>query len=49
MGEHWGYVIAAYSLAAVVLGAYWRALARAERALRGQEPRPGSSCRGDTR
>jgi heme exporter protein D len=39
MGEHWSYVIAAYALAAVVLGAYWRALVRGERTLRGQRTR----------
>ena len=29
--DHWGFVVAAYSLAAVVLGAYWRRLCRRDR------------------
>ncbi len=33
MPDHWGFVAAAYLLAAVVLGGYWRRLARIERAL----------------
>jgi hypothetical protein len=31
MPDNWGFVIAAYALAAVVLGGYWRWLARRER------------------
>ena len=33
MPDNWGFVIAAYVLAALVLGSYWRWLARRERAL----------------
>jgi hypothetical protein len=33
MPDNWGFVIAAYALAAVVLGGYWRWLARRERDL----------------
>ena len=33
MPENWGFVLAAYGLAAVVLIAYWRRLVRRERAL----------------
>ncbi len=32
--DHWNFVIAAYGLAAVVLGGYWRRLVRQERAVR---------------
>jgi hypothetical protein len=33
MTDHWGFVVAAYSLAVVVLGGYWRRLCRREREL----------------
>lgn len=33
MGDNWGFVLAAYALATVVLWAYWRRLARMEKAL----------------
>ena len=33
MADNWGFVLAAYGLAAVVLIAYWRRLVRRERAL----------------
>jgi hypothetical protein len=33
MPDNWGFVAAAYLLAAVVLGGYWRRLARIERDL----------------
>ena len=35
MPDNWGFVLAAYGLAAGVLLAYWRFLARRERDLRG--------------
>jgi hypothetical protein len=31
--DHWGFVLAAYGLAALVLAAYWRHLCRKEREL----------------
>ena len=31
--DHWGFVLAAYGLAAVVLAAYWRHLCQREREL----------------
>ena len=31
--DHWGFVVAAYGLAAVALTAYWRRLCRREREL----------------
>ena len=33
MPDNWGFVLAAYGLAAVVLVAYWRRLARREKEL----------------
>lgn len=33
MPDHWGYVFAAYGVAAVALGTYWRHLARRARSL----------------
>jgi hypothetical protein len=33
MPDNWGFVAAAYALAAIVLGAYWRMLVRKEREL----------------
>jgi len=33
MADHWNFVAAAYGLAVVVLGGYWRRLARKEREL----------------
>jgi hypothetical protein len=33
MPDHWGFVVAAYALTALVLSAYWRRLARREREL----------------
>ncbi|HEY3067829.1 MAG TPA: hypothetical protein VGL09_18725 [Methylomirabilota bacterium] len=33
MPDHWGYVVAAYGLAAVALAAYWRRLLRRDREL----------------
>jgi hypothetical protein len=45
MADNWAYVFAAYGLAAVVLGAYWRRLARRERDLlsQGAFPSKGAS------
>jgi hypothetical protein len=43
MPDNWGFVAAAYGLAFVVFGGYWRWLAQRERevaALRGAHPRP---------
>jgi hypothetical protein len=34
MPDHWGFVIGAYGLAAVVLVGYWRRLARKEKELK---------------
>lgn len=34
MADHWGFVFAAYGVAALVLGGYWRRLNRRERELR---------------
>jgi hypothetical protein len=39
MPDNWGYVFAAYALAAIALGAYWRRLARRAKSLGG----PGRS------
>lgn len=33
MPDNWGFVAAAYAVAAVILGGYWRMLARKERDL----------------
>jgi hypothetical protein len=33
MADNWGFVLAAYGLAALVLGGYWRRLVRQERDL----------------
>ncbi len=33
MPDNWGYVLAAYAIAVVVLGGYWRSLARRAREL----------------
>lgn len=37
--DHWGYVLAAYGIAALALGAYWRRLVRLDRRLPGRRPR----------
>ncbi len=34
MPDNWGFVVAAYALAAIILGGYWRRLVRLERDLR---------------
>jgi hypothetical protein len=44
MPDNWGFVTAAYGLAAVVFTAYWRWLARKDRALAAR-PRAGSRPR----
>jgi hypothetical protein len=33
MPDHWGFVLGAYGLAALVLGGYWRRLIRLDREL----------------
>jgi hypothetical protein len=38
MPDHWGYVLAAYGVAAAAIGAYWRHLAARARALRRRPP-----------
>jgi len=40
MPDNWGYVFAAYGLAAAALFAYWRSLVRRARALAGAGRRP---------
>jgi hypothetical protein len=42
MADNWGFVLAAYGLAAVVLVVYWRGLVRREKALRARK-RDGAS------
>lgn len=42
MPDNWGFVVGAYGLAAVVLGGYWRRLARRERELRRPRARRGA-------
>jgi hypothetical protein len=39
--DHWNFVLGAYGLAALVLGAYWRRLVRRERELERDGRRPG--------
>lgn len=43
MPANWGYVIAAYGIAAIALLGYWRHLARRARAL--ARPRPAPKAR----
>ena len=43
MPANWGYVIAAYAIAAIVFLGYWRHLARRRRAL--SQARPASRTR----
>jgi hypothetical protein len=47
MPDNWSYVAAAYALAALALGGYWRYLRRRERELHdaGAAPRPGRRTR----
>jgi hypothetical protein len=40
MADHWNFVAAAYGLAIVVLGGYWRRLVRMERELDALKRRP---------
>jgi hypothetical protein len=42
MPDNWGFVVGAYGLAAVVLGSYWRRLARRERELTALRGRRGA-------
>jgi hypothetical protein len=42
MPDHWTYVAAAYLLALVVLGGYWRRLVRRDRSLRATPRRRGA-------
>lgn len=52
MPDNWSFVFAAYALAALVLGAYWRRLARRERELRSEgatsRPRPQGARASET-
>jgi len=43
MPDNWSFVFAAYGLAALVLGGYWRRLARRERELATRERRRGAA------
>jgi len=43
MPANWGYVLAAYGIAAIALFGYWRQLARRGRAL--TRPRPATKAR----
>ncbi len=45
MPDNWGFVLAAYVLAAAVLLAYWRRLVRKERALAPTDRRPPRGAR----
>jgi len=40
MADHWNFVAAAYGLAVVVLGGYWRRLVRKEREVDALKRRP---------
>ena len=44
MPDHWGFVAMAYGLAVVVLGGYWRRLARLERELEAPRARSRRSA-----
>ena len=43
MPDNWSFVLAAYGLAALVLGGYWRRLNRRERELAALEHRRGAA------
>jgi len=45
MPDNWGFVAAAYAVAAVILGGYWRMLARKERILTALTTGTGASAR----
>ena len=45
MPDNWGYVVAAYGIAAVALAVYWRRLARRRRQLGESRRRPSRSAR----
>lgn len=49
MPDNWGFVLGAYGLAAVVLGAYWRRLVRRERELAGGSAPPPGQRGGEPR
>ncbi len=40
MADNWSFVIAAYAIAAIALGGYWRRLARLERDVERRDARP---------
>jgi hypothetical protein len=46
MPDNWGFVAAAYALAAIVLGAYWRMLVRKEREVNAVRTGAGNSKTG---
>jgi hypothetical protein len=49
MPDNWGFVIAAYGLAVVVLGGYWRRLVRRERELSAPVARSGADAQARAR
>ena len=40
MPDHWGFVVAAYGIAAIAIGTYWRRLVRRDRQLDAARPAP---------
>jgi hypothetical protein len=48
--DHWGFVLAAYAVAGLLLGGYWRRLIRLERGRKAPSLRgPGARRRGPAR